>query len=161
MSKFNKPYVAIGGTFSTLHIGHQYILTECINLSKVLKTEILVGITTCPLTINKHYKVPSENVRVKNVKDYMVRNGIDEEHMNFIYIESKYGPLLTNRYRVKILVSSLETIKNSREINVLRRVRGLKPIPLYIVSLFLSEYSYKVSSEYIFHEVSDDWGRVK
>lgn len=154
----NKKYIALGGTFESLHVGHQYMLSECIYISKYTHSTILIGLTIGNiLTINrKLYKVSSSDVRRKNICLFLNKN----TNKSFINITDEYGPTLNEQLNIELLIASPETINGARKIVQERKKRGYKLFPIYIVGYLKNEYGYPISSTLIKSNFMDFWGTI-
>ncbi len=150
-----KEYIALGGTFSSLHVGHQYMLEECVQISIRSSRIILIGISSGPLITTKSYRVPSYSLRKRQVEKFLSCRSCQYK---FIAIRSEFGPITTERYDVDLLLASPETVDMARKINVLRKRRGHKYIPLYIIDYVENFMGQLVSSTFINCGVINSWG---
>jgi len=146
--------LAIGGTFETLHIGHQYLLSEAASISDV----IIVGITSTKFAkLNKLYIVSDFHKRRKRVINFL--NRYPDKKVEVSCLEDPYGPSTTSS-DIKVLVVTPDTYKNAKRINEIRKTLGLKPLILYVAGYLRNSWGYPINSTYIKLGYMDEWGRI-
>jgi len=145
--------MAVGGTFETLHVGHQYMLTEASKLSDTL----IIGITT------KRFARKSKMYAVSDTKDRMeaIIKFLSKFTKNIIVekLNDPFGPSISSE-KIKSLLVTPDTYINARRINKIRKHRGLKPLVLYVAGYIRNEWGYPINSTYIKLGYMDEWGRI-
>ena len=146
--------IAVGGTFETLHIGHQYILTEASKISNIMA----IGITTSKfVSKDKMYTVSDFKKRRKAIIEFLSKftntNNIIIEKLN-----DPFGPAISSK-EIKVLLVTPDTYINAKKINKIRKSKGLKPLVLYVAGYIRNQWGYPISSTYIKLGYLDEWGR--
>lgn len=119
----------LGGTFSLLHAGHRFFLYEAWRHSECL----VVGVTSDDFVkrLGKKHPVEPYEVRALSVLSYLLSLG--EGKYEIVPLEDPYGPAAERD--IDCIFVSEETFPGAVEINLLRRIHGLKPLSVYVVEL--------------------------
>lgn len=154
LQKYNK--VAVGGTFDRLHKGHKALLEKALELGNT----VLIGLTTRKTLekIHKTCNIGTYSTRKKELEDFLEKRDV----MNRVMIEpldDPFGPTLTDE-GIDALVVSKETIVRAKEINKVRRARGLKPITITVINMVLAEDETPISSSRIRQKEIDRDGQL-
>lgn len=152
--KYDK--VAVGGTFDKFHKGHKTLIKKALDVGKT----VLIGITTEQMLKNypKNHVVDRFSDRVKELKTFLEEIKVMSKIVT-IPIDDPYGPTITDE-SIDLLVVSLETAFRAREINQLRKVRGLKPLKIMVINMVLAEDRQPISTNRIRREEIDREGRL-
>ncbi|XP_065206569.1 bifunctional coenzyme A synthase [Planococcus citri] len=141
-------YVAMGGTFDRLHIGHKLLLSEA-----VLRCNKKLTIGVCSDSILNSKTLPEFiddcDTRIAGVKDFLsdVQPHLD---YNIVPIYDIYGPTKEDALLEMIVVSE-ETVRGAEKINEYRIANGLTKLEVIRINLIealkKSEYEEsKISS---------------
>ena len=138
--------VCLGGTFDSIHEGHEKLLKE--SLSRC--TEVLtVGVTDESMVKNKvlwELIKPVEE-RIQDVTNYLTAQiktaKTNSPRLNIVAISDPFGPAIVDE-TLKAIVVSDETMKGGHKINDIRRERGMPE--LKVISISLLKDSKKESS---------------
>ncbi len=137
----NMRRVVIGGTFSHLHKGHLAFLKKAFASGD----EVYVGLTT-DAYVRKHkpgYAEPyakRKNVLIKRLRGF-------GKPFFIMPISDRYGPSLSNDFDVIVVTS--ETLAAAKEINTIRRKKGLKALRIVMVRRVMAENGIPISSSEI------------
>lgn len=133
-------YVAVGGTFDSLHEGHKLLLKTCFKVGK----KILIGLTSDSLAKGKSHYVPPFSQRKHAIEAFLQNLGISDR-AEIIMLEDAYGPTIYDKKICAIVVSE-ETFVRALEINRIRESRGLPPLDIIVVELVKDKDLRPVSS---------------
>ncbi|HID15622.1 MAG TPA: pantetheine-phosphate adenylyltransferase [Candidatus Atribacteria bacterium] len=133
-------YVAVGGTFDSLHEGHKLLLKTCFKVGK----KVLIGLTSDSLAKRKSHYVPSFIQRKKEIESFLRKLGV-LDRAKIIMLEDAYGPTISDDKICTIVVSE-ETFIRALEINRIRRSRGLPPLRIVTVELVKDKDLRPISS---------------
>jgi pantetheine-phosphate adenylyltransferase len=135
--KYHK--VAVGGTFDHFHQGHSRLLEKAFQLGE----RVLIGVTSDEFGGEKGEIEPC-NVRMSNL------NTLLKGKSNYLLarLEEPYGPTVEDE-SIDALVVSQETEPVAKEINHIRRNKGLKPLDIIIIRMVLAEDGKPISSSRI------------
>ncbi len=145
--------VAVGGTFDPLHDGHKALLIRACELSR--GGELLIGLTSDEMTLNKNHDVNDYPSRRKEVDRFIRAQGTNPK---IVKLDDPFGP--TIREDFDVIVVSPETYPVARKINEIRKKKGLKKIELVIVDYVLAEDGLPISSTRIKKGEIDEHGKV-
>lgn len=132
----------VGGTFDTLHAGHKRLLQQALDIGDT----VVIGVTTDAMAAKtlKTHKIDGYRERVTAIEDFL-----EEQHARHRVVitplDDPYGPALTDE-EAEVLVVSRETAARAREINQLRRGRGLKSIKIRVVEMVLAADGAPIST---------------
>ena len=139
MKKFNK--VCLGGTFDKLHLGHESLLRTAFNLSD----EIIVGLTSdskAKINRSEEYISPYSE-RFESLNDFVSSNF--KGNYSIVELNDNWGPGVFDECLNAIIVSE-ETEKVAIELNVNRKLKGLKELEIVVVPLVLANDGRRISS---------------
>ena len=132
----------VGGTFDNFHKGHEELLRVAFDLSE----SVLIGISSDQFAQRfRTGEVESFKNRSDVVKHYCEQLG---KGYKVTEINDFYGPSTTDPDLSAIFVSE-ETSLRAKEINAVRRKKGLKKLVVVEVPFFLAKDGRPVSSERI------------
>jgi pantetheine-phosphate adenylyltransferase len=102
--------------------------------------QVLIGVTSDEFGGQKGEIEPC-NIRMNNL------NALLEGHSNFIIarLEEHYGPTVEDE-SIEAIVVSPETEPTAREINQIRREKGMKPLDIVQIGMVLAEDGKPISS---------------
>ena len=128
--------VAVGGTFDKFHQGHRMLLEKAFQVAE----QVLIGVTSDEFGGQKGEIEPC-NVRMANL------NALLEGHSNYILarLEEHYGPTVEDE-SIEAIVVSPETEPTAREINKIRKERGMKPLDIITIGMVLAQDGKPISS---------------
>ena len=152
--KYSK--VGVGGTFDKLHKGQKKLIETALEVGNT----VLIGVTTEKMLEKspKSHEVDSFEERVKELKVFLEeKNALDK--VVIFPIDDPYGPALTDK-EVEVIVVSLETAFRAREINMMRREKGLKPLKIMVINMVLAEDEIPISTTRIRRGEIDEDGRL-
>jgi len=148
--------VAVGGTFDKFHKGHRKLLEKALEVGDA----VLIGVTTERMLEKnpKPHEVDSFSERVREIKAFLEEKKV-MERVVILPLDDPYGPTLTDE-EIEVIVVSLRTASRAREINRLRRERGLKPLKVMIVDTVLAEDGNPISTNRVRRGEIDREGRL-
>jgi pantetheine-phosphate adenylyltransferase len=147
--------VSLGGTFDKLHDGHKRLIQQALDIGET----VLIGVTTSTMLDKnpKTHEIDSYQERVTEIEGFLKERKA-MERVVITPIDDPYGPALTDE-DVEVLVVSRETAFRAREINRLRRERGLKPLKIRVIEMVLAEDGAPISTTRIRRgEINRDGG---
>lgn len=132
----------VGGTFDMLHAGHKRLLQQALDIGET----VVIGVTTDTMveTEPKTHAIDSYHERVTALEGFLEEQNA-RDRVAITPIDDPYGPALTDG-EADVLVVSRETAFRAREINQLRRARGLKPVKIRVVEMVLAEDGAPIST---------------
>ncbi len=150
--------VAVGGTFDRLHLGHKALLSRAFQVGNL----ILIGLTTDELAnATRERKVRSYNSRRKDLLN-MIKSEVLGEYQGktftIVPISDRYG--LTLEKDMDIIVVSRETLDTAREINTLRRERGMSEVQIELIDFVMAKDGEPISATRINRGEIDPDGRI-
>jgi pantetheine-phosphate adenylyltransferase len=145
--------IAVGGTFDPLHAGHKALLAKAAELSR--GGELIVGLTSSEMVVNKSHDVADYHQRFKEVMDFIKSQGINPV---IIRLSDPYGPTIHEDF--DYIVVSPETHPVALKINSIRRENGLEPIKIALVDYVLADDGLPISSTRIKKAEIDSSGRI-
>jgi len=130
--KFSR--VVLGGTFDQLHKGHKTLIAKALEIGD----HVLLGLTTN----NMAKRLKKHPLELFDERKKALENSLREIHAlertQIVPIDDPYGPTLTID-DIQAIVVSKETAPRAKEINILRRERGLKALEIVVVDMVLAE----------------------
>lgn len=148
MKKYN--FVACGGTFDLLHIGHKEFLRFAISLGE----KLLIGITSDAYTQNSKLKTKNS----KLIESYEKRKEMVEKFLEteigiglfkIVKIDDVYGPTLDKDLVIDAIVVTRDSQGGAQHINSIRKERGLLEIDVIVSPLITGEDGKTISSSRI------------
>ncbi len=144
--------VVLGGTFETLHKGHQALFKKAFELG-----EVVIGLTSDQMA-KKHKK--------RKVRDFGKRKNALEKFIKrefsirpkIVKIEDEFGPTLKEDF--DYVVVSPETHKTAVMLNEERKKRGKKPLKIVKVNFVLTEDGKPISDSRILMGEIDRAGKL-
>ncbi len=130
--KFSR--VVLAGTFDQLHKGHKTLIAKALEIGD----HVLLGLTTNNMAKRlKKHQVELFDERKKALENFL-RKIHALERTKIVPIDDPYGPTLTMD-DIQAIVVSKETAPRAKEINILRRERGLKALEIVVIDMVLAE----------------------
>ena len=132
--------VCVAGTFNVIHEGHTRLLEKAFEVGE----EVFIGLTSDEM---------AKSLREVSVQDYDVRERhlIDEaqrlsggKRFHIVRIIDDHGPAVTDNYDA--IVGSKETEDRARDINEVRKKKGLKELKIIAIDMVLADDGDPVSS---------------
>ncbi len=145
--------IAVGGTFDPLHAGHKALLAKAAELSR--GGELLVGLTSSEMVINKSHDVVDYGHRFEDVLGFIRSQGIEPI---IVRLDDPYGPTIHESF--DHIVVSPETYPIALKINSIRRKNGLGPVKIGLGDYVLADDGLPISSTRIKKGEIDVNGRV-
>lgn len=143
--------VAVGGTFHILHLGHKSLLDKAFEIGD----DVLIGLTSDEFArTTRKYAVNPYDIRYRNLVDYIKKFN---KRYEIRKIEDHYGPTIIDDFDA--IVVSYETRLYAKEINRIRRSRGLKELKIYNVGRVLGEDLIPIASTRIVDGDIDKFGK--
>ncbi len=156
LPKVSYQWVAIGGTFDQLHKGHKTLLRRAFELGR----QVLIGLTTQEMV--KH-KPDWESIRSYEQREAELQQWLEEEGYSGRYIirplSDAYGPAITMP-ELQLIVVSEDTCPVAKEINEIRRERGLQLLHIAVLTMVMAEDLISISSTRIRAGIIDRDGRL-
>ena len=147
--------VCIGGTFDTLHKGHELLINKAFQTAGK-QGSVFIGITTGEISKTKG-NIKSFEERKKTIEQYLLKKG----YINRVTIQpikDKYGP--STRNELDAIVISPETKYTAEEINNKRRRNMKKPLKIVQIPFVLANDGTPISSSRIRKKEIDEKGRI-
>lgn len=149
--------VAIGGTFDRLHKGHKTLLRRAFELGQ----GVIIGLTTNALIRHKPdwQLITSYEERAAELRQWLN----SEVYGGRFIIEplcDPYGPAITDE-KLQLIVVSEETYSRAKEINEIRRKRGLTILDIAVLTMVLADDETSISSTRIRAGIIDRDGRLE
>ncbi|MFX1474951.1 MAG: phosphopantetheine adenylyltransferase [Promethearchaeota archaeon] len=149
--------VAIGGTFDRLHKGHKTLLRRAFELGQ----RVIIGLTTHALIKHKPdwRLINSYEKRAAELRQWLDFESYEGRYM----IEplcDPYGPAITEE-KLQLIVVSEETYSRAKEINEIRRKRGLPLLDIAVLTMILADDETSISSTRIRAGIIDRDGRLE
>ncbi len=154
---FPYDWVAIGGTFDRLHKGHKTLLRRAFELGR----SVLIGLTTHALINHKPdwQLINSYENRAAELRQWLNSEGYGGRFIIEPLCDS-YGPAITDE-KLQLIIVSEETYSRAKEINEIRRKRGLPLLDIAVLTMVLAEDKTSISSTRIRAGIIDRDGRVE
>jgi pantetheine-phosphate adenylyltransferase len=137
--KFKK--ILLGGTFNSLHPGHQYFLS----MAQYYGKEAIIGLCSDQMVKarKKHFKeVRKFGERKKALENYLKKIGWKAK---IVKINDIYGPAAKNR-EVEAILLTEETFSNGVKINRRRKKNNLKELHYIVLPYLLDKTGRKLNS---------------
>jgi len=147
--------VCIGGTFDTLHKGHELLINKAFQTAGK-QGSVFIGITKGELPKTKG-NIKSFKVRKKTIEQYVLKKGYINR-VTIKPIKDKYGPSTKDDFDT--IVISPETKSTAEEINNIRRQNMKKPLKIVQIPFVLANDRTPISSSRIRKKEIDENGRV-
>jgi pantetheine-phosphate adenylyltransferase len=147
---------ALGGTFDRLHKGHEHLLATALQTA----SELLIGLTTEPLTISKPLAQLIEpfEVREARLREFLRKSGV-QERCSIVPLTDVYGTTLTDPV-IDVLVVTEQTLPGAGAINNARQELHLPSLPVVVADLVKDSSGAYLSSTRIRQGVVDRLGQV-
>ncbi|MFX1564165.1 MAG: phosphopantetheine adenylyltransferase [Promethearchaeota archaeon] len=149
-------WAAIGGTFDRLHKGHKTLLRRAFELGG----HVLIGLTTQDMI---RHKPDWESIKSYEQREAELQQWLEEEGYSGRYIirplHDSYGPAITME-ELQLIVVSEETCPVAKEINVIRREKGLQLLHIAVLTMVMAEDQTSISSTRIRAGIIDRDGRL-
>tara|TARA_Y100000741_G_scaffold76539_1_gene55853 strand:- start:1004 stop:1468 length:465 start_codon:yes stop_codon:yes gene_type:complete len=139
VKKYSK--VCLGGTFDKMHLGHESLLRTAFSLSE----EIIIGLTSdvrAKINRSEEY-INSYSERFESLNDFVSSNF--KGHYSIVELNDNWGPGVFDESLNAIIVSE-ETEKVATELNVNRKLKGLKELEIVVIPLVLAKDGRRISS---------------
>ena len=139
MKKYSK--VCLGGTFDKIHLGHVSLLRTAFSLSD----EIIIGLTSdrrAKINRSEEYINPYSE-RFESLNDFISNNF--KGNYSIVELNDNWGPGVFDESLNAIIVSE-ETEKVAIELNVNRKLKGLKELEIEVIPLVLANDGRRISS---------------
>ena len=139
MKKYSN--VCLGGTFDKMHLGHESLLRTAFSLSE----EIIIGLTSdvrAKINRSEEY-INSYSERFESLNDFVSSNF--KGHYSIVELNDNWGPGVFDESLNAIIVSE-ETEKVATELNVNRKLKGLKELEIVVIPLVLAKDGRRISS---------------
>lgn len=139
MKKYSK--VCLGGTFDKMHLGHESLLRTAFSLSE----EIIIGLTSdvrAKINRSEEY-INSYSERFESLNDFVSSNF--KGHYSIVELNDNWGPGVFDESLNAIIVSE-ETEKVATDLNVNRKLKGLKELEIVVIPLVLAKDGRRISS---------------
>ena len=139
MKKYSK--VCLGGTFDNMHLGHESLLRTAFSLSE----EIIIGLTSdvrAKINRSGEYINPYSE-RFESLNNFVSSNF--KGHYSIVELNDNWGPGVFDESLNAIIVSE-ETEKVATELNVNRKLKGLKELEIVVIPLVLAKDGRRISS---------------
>lgn len=148
--------VAVGGTFDSIHLGHQALLKKAFEVGN----HVFVGVCSDDLVkkLGKSHRVATYEKRLDDLKSFLKRQGV-LDRAEILPLHDSYGVTLSSNSLDGIVVSR-ETEARAYEINEKRRAKGFKPLKIIVVEMVMADDSVSISTTRIRRKEIDRDGRV-
>jgi len=144
MSPVKRPFrqVAVGGTFDALHRGHKILLRTAFRAGD----KVLIGVSRNGFVrrLRKPHNVDPYPKRKRELVSFLRKERV-AQRSEIVPLDDPYGPTIANS-TVDALIVSRMTKKTANKINVIRRHRGLRPLPVLSIGMVLAEDFEPISS---------------
>lgn len=134
--------VAVGGTFDEFHKGHRALIRKAFDVGG----RVLIGLCTDEFAVKiwKHHHISAYERRLEELREFLAKEGV-LNRAEIIPLDDPYGVTLS-RGCVEAIVVSRETEPVAREINVLRKRRGLPPLEVIVIQMVPAENHVAIST---------------
>lgn len=143
--------VLVGGTFAYLHKGHRALLRKAFELGE----PVYIALTSDSFAKHKGNPTKSFAERKRELKGFAAGFG---KRFRIIKIHDKFSFSL--RWDLDAIVVSGETYRTAKEINQIRKSKGLKELRIVKVRYVLAEDKLPISSSRIRAGKIDAEGRI-
>ncbi|MDW8063345.1 MAG: pantetheine-phosphate adenylyltransferase [Candidatus Caldarchaeum sp.] len=135
-------FAAVGGTFSTIHVGHMALLATAYAKAE----KVLVGVTSdlFAAKLGKNHPIPPVEKRIGMLRDFLGKMGwLDRTEL--AVIDDPYGPAVQDP-TLDAVVTSPATAFRAAEINAKRVERNLGPLEIFVCPLVVADDGLPVST---------------
>ncbi len=146
--------VCIGGTFDTLHEGHVALLKKAFEIGSV----VYIGLSSDEFLKKVGKEAKPYEERKQNLTKFLKKMKW-EGKARISPLNSIYGTADSENFDA--IVVSPETEKRAREINEMRRKKGLKELKIVVVPFVLANDGIPISSSRIKNGEIDGMERIK
>lgn len=153
------PRVFVAGTFDGLHKGHEFLLSRAFEEGE----QVTIGLTSDQFV--KQFKIIHVTLRIRNYKerekeliDWLIAKELKSRSI-IIPIHDPWEPAASYTEPFVLVVSS-DTLNRGKELNMLRKKRGLVPARLVVVPLVTAEDGMPISSTRVRMREIDEQGRL-
>ncbi len=146
--------VALGGTFDFIHEGHVALLSKAFEIGD----QVIIGLSTDEFAKRRgKTTVHGYSERMEKLRRFLQRHydGMFEIRA----LSDYFGPVILEE-KIDAIVVSEETAQRGREVNQLRRKRGLPELKVVVVGLVLAEDGDRISTERIRKGEIDEQGHL-
>ncbi len=147
--------VCLGGTFNILHYGHKNLINKAFEVAGP-KGYVFIGLTTDDFVKNK-VNIKSYLERKIALQIYLKEKGYFN-HSEIKPISDKFGPTLDEEFDT--IVVSRETVKNAKEINLIRGKKGKKLLKIIQIPMVFAKDGLPISSTRIHNKEIDKNGNI-
>jgi len=161
MSKSEKPsfrfkVVAVGGTFDELHRGHRVLLATAFRYGE----KVWIGLCTDEFArkLRKNHDIAPYKNRMEELVKFLRDAGVFNR-ARITPLSDPYGPAATSE-EIEAIVVSRETELRAKELNTLRKKRGLKPLKIIVIDMVLAEDKIPISTTRIKYGEIDRNGKL-
>ena len=156
MPSSREPYktAILGGTFDHFHKGHEALIEKAAETAN----SMVIGITSDEMARRlKDHPVSPYREREKELKTYLKSKGFAS--FTILPIQDPYGPTLSIP-NIDVIVVSQETRQRAKEINDIRRKKGLRPLKIVTIRQVLSEDGKPITTARILKGEIDRNGKI-
>jgi len=148
--------VAVGGTFDEFHKGHRALLMRAFEVGD----RVLIGLSSDEFAreLRKPHEVASYEERLEDLKEFLKKHEF-LDRVQIVTLHDPYGVTLSEGC-VEAIVVSRETEPVAREINEKRRVKGLQPLSVVVISMVPAENHAPISTTRIRKKEIDREGHM-
>lgn len=146
--------VCVGGTFDALHLGHKTLLRKAFEVGD----KVYIGVTTDEFVKKIGKKAKSYAIRVKRIQKFLDDENLQEKAI-IMPLNDFYGNAIEKDYDA--IVVSPESYSRAREINDIRKRKGIKEIEIIVAPLILANDGMPISSSRIKNGEIDGTKRIK
>lgn len=134
--------VCVGGTFDILHDGHIALLSKAFEIGE----KIYIGLSSDAFIKKIGKKAKSYKERKKNLEDFLKKRRWLEK-AEILPLEDFYGTAIKEEFDA--IVVSYETLQRAKEINKIRKEKGMKELKIILIPFILAEDGIAISTSRI------------
>ncbi|MEM2583687.1 MAG: pantetheine-phosphate adenylyltransferase [Candidatus Thermoplasmatota archaeon] len=146
--------VCLGGTFDILHAGHISLFSKAFEIG----SEIYIGLASDKLVKEFGKEARKYEERRKDIEE-LIREKKWEKKFKILPLENIYGITLEENFDA--IVVSPETEKRAKEINEIRKRKGLDEIKIIVVPYVLADDGIPITTSRIKAGEIEDKKRIK
>ena len=146
--------VCLGGTFDILHEGHKLLLKKACQTGK----EVFIGLATDELVVKLGKEAKSYEERKKELEEYIEKQGWKNK-VRILPLKDVYGTAVEEDFDA--IVVSPETEKRAKEINEIRKKKGLKELKIIKVPFVVANDGIAIATRRIKNGEIDGKHRLK
>jgi len=146
--------VCLGGTFDILHEGHKLLLKKACQTGK----EVFIGLATDELVVKLGKEAKSYEERKKELEEYIEKQGWKNK-VRILPLKDVYGTAVEEDFDA--IVVSPETEKRAKEINEIRKKKGLKELKIIKVPFVVANDGIAIATRRIKNREIDGKHRLK